>query len=84
MHNIWEMKSYMQMFETKLHQRNSYVGHLNLSMGWPKLHMSNSTDSKVNLFKYLSLREGNRFGTWKVKRLKWAEGIYIATTIYLL
>ena len=28
MHNIWEMKSYMQMFETKLHQRNSYVGHL--------------------------------------------------------
>lgn len=38
MHNIWEMKSYKQMFETKLHQRNSYVGHLNLSMGWPKLH----------------------------------------------
>ena len=72
------------MFETKLLHRNSYVGHLNLSMGWPKLHMSNSIDSKVNLFKYLSLTEVNRFGTWKVKRLNWAEGIYIATAIYLL
>ena len=72
------------MFETKLLNRNSYVGHLNLSMGWPKLHVSNFIDSKVNLFMYLLGTEGNRFGTWKVKRLKWAEGIYIATTIYLL
>ena len=72
------------MFETKLLHRNSYVGHLNLSMGWPKLHMSNSIDSKVNLFKYLLLTEGNRFSTSKVKRLNWAKGIYIATAIYLL